>query len=568
MPGSPAEDCHPGISWWASKRPLATGAHDAASDCGSESTAAPAGSEVAAHPSMTALWSAPPSPAHDRLPPTPHQSLTPLTQDEEREERKERATVSRRDTPWLAAGLPSVGSATHGATECKPCAWFWKPQGCHNGRDCRHCHLCPEGEKKARKRAKMVRQRGDTPDGICDQESAPGPHEGEFRPTCNAFSSRAVAAGSVPAVVAPWPLDELPPGADLKWFTLESDGSEAAPSLPATPAAAALGAHATCRAPPGLAPVMLPASIGSMAHGTGSCRPCAWFWKPQGCQNRHDCRHCHLCAEGELKARRRAKQVSGIMAEAGVSFDSLGILADLSSAAAESALRSWDSDHGSPRAILPMESSMCKFIENVMPETSMSSVLAGDCTLWRTPPPSHPPPPPPVGLLSSPPGLLAPVAFVPRDSDDSCSLTGACMALGTVALERDLRGAVPEGGPQQTPCWAPVPETLATSRGLFMSALPPLDNPEGADSPRSPARVVPSRGSAVHRAGRCEPCAWFWKPEGCKNGPACGRCHLCPPGEVKARKKAKKTALRLGGLGALEEADLRVPRALRILPLL
>lgn len=49
----------------------------------------------------------------------------------------------------------SVGSAAHGG-ECRPCAWFWRPQGCTNGADCRHCHLCPEGEVKARRKSKLA----------------------------------------------------------------------------------------------------------------------------------------------------------------------------------------------------------------------------------------------------------------------------------------------------------------------------------------------------------------------------------------------------------------------------
>lgn len=49
-------------------------------------------------------------------------------------------------------------------------------------------------------------------------------------------------------------------------------------------------------------------SLGSAAHdGTGQCRPCAWFWKPQGCVHAAGCGYCHLCPEGELKARRRVK---------------------------------------------------------------------------------------------------------------------------------------------------------------------------------------------------------------------------------------------------------------------
>merc|ERR1712190_426266 len=46
---------------------------------------------------------------------------------------------------------------------------------------------------------------------------------------------------------------------------------------------------------------------GSKLHGSGSCRPCAWFWKESGCQRGQACMYCHLCPEGELKARKKAK---------------------------------------------------------------------------------------------------------------------------------------------------------------------------------------------------------------------------------------------------------------------
>lgn len=53
--------------------------------------------------------------------------------------------------------LPSEGSALHdGNGGCRPCAWFWK-SGCINGKLCRHCHLCPEGELKRRKEEKRLR---------------------------------------------------------------------------------------------------------------------------------------------------------------------------------------------------------------------------------------------------------------------------------------------------------------------------------------------------------------------------------------------------------------------------
>ncbi|CAJ1422738.1 unnamed protein product [Effrenium voratum] len=51
--------------------------------------------------------------------------------------------------------LASKGSALHGTGRCSPCAWFWKARGCNSGFDCTYCHMCPEGELKSRKKAKV-----------------------------------------------------------------------------------------------------------------------------------------------------------------------------------------------------------------------------------------------------------------------------------------------------------------------------------------------------------------------------------------------------------------------------
>ena len=48
-------------------------------------------------------------------------------------------------------------------------------------------------------------------------------------------------------------------------------------------------------------------SKGSSYHQQGQCRPCAWMWKPRGCQNAESCEYCHLCPEGELKHRKKLK---------------------------------------------------------------------------------------------------------------------------------------------------------------------------------------------------------------------------------------------------------------------
>jgi len=65
---------------------------------------------------------------------------------------------------------------------------------------------------------------------------------------------------------------------------------------------------------------------------------------------------------------------------------------------------------------------------------------------------------------------------------------------------------------------------------------------QGAKAPPN----TPSFGSSAHIAGTCKPCAWFWKPSGCQNYDNCAYCHICSEGELKARKKSKNVAMRLG----------------------
>eukprot|EP00933_Yihiella_yeosuensis_P034251 TRINITY_DN27768_c0_g1_i1.p1 TRINITY_DN27768_c0_g1~~TRINITY_DN27768_c0_g1_i1.p1 ORF type:complete len:422 (+),score=107.71 TRINITY_DN27768_c0_g1_i1:33-1268(+) len=58
---------------------------------------------------------------------------------------------------------------------------------------------------------------------------------------------------------------------------------------------------------------------------------------------------------------------------------------------------------------------------------------------------------------------------------------------------------------------------------------------EAQDGPR-----IASLGSADHGRGSCRPCAWLYKSaEGCRHGQNCEYCHLCPPGELKRRKREK-----------------------------
>uniref|UniRef100_A0A7S0ZNS3 C3H1-type domain-containing protein n=1 Tax=Noctiluca scintillans TaxID=2966 RepID=A0A7S0ZNS3_NOCSC len=94
------------------------------------------------------------------------------------------------------------------------------------------------------------------------------------------------------------------------------------------------------------------------------------------------------------------------------------------------------------------------------------------------------------------------------------------------------------------------------------------DEPDDAVIPTKCPPGVPSRGSTWHGSGKCRPCAWFWKSKGCTGDQDCQYCHLCPEGELKARKKAKVAAMRMGALAPAPKDGNAAPRVLRLTPLL
>jgi len=44
-------------------------------------------------------------------------------------------------------------------------------------------------------------------------------------------------------------------------------------------------------------------SMGSVGHMSGTCKPCAWFWKPGSCSKGYMCEYCHLCDPGVFEKR-------------------------------------------------------------------------------------------------------------------------------------------------------------------------------------------------------------------------------------------------------------------------
>ena len=52
-------------------------------------------------------------------------------------------------------------------------------------------------------------------------------------------------------------------------------------------------------------------SEGAVLHADGKCKPCAWYWRIQGCYNLRACRHCHMCAPTRAKDFKRFSQIRG-----------------------------------------------------------------------------------------------------------------------------------------------------------------------------------------------------------------------------------------------------------------
>lgn len=75
----------------------------------------------------------------------------------------------------------------------------------------------------------------------------------------------------------------------------------------------------------------------------------------------------------------------------------------------------------------------------------------------------------------------------------------------------------------------------------------PADAQTGCTEPRAT--------KMQHSSGQCRPCAWFWREQGCRNGSACTYCHVCPEGELKARKKNKIAAMKMGALTPMKASS-------------
>ena len=436
--------------------------------------------------------------------------------------------------------LPSVGSAQHGSGSCQPCAWFWKPQGCLNGPACLRCHLCPAGEIKRRK-GELKQKKAQAAEGSAEQSTA---------------SPRG-------ATVPP----PSPPSA-APCLKLTEEGLPPAPSWTASDPA-------------------LP-SVGSRLHGSGQCKPCAWFWKAEGCRNESACGHCHLCPMGEAKARKQAK-LAIIRAKASQTGQTeIGSLTPEETKREQVFQAALGTSEVRPIAVLAPPTLLFNMCEVTPHLGHPQAQPLQPVPLF----PQQPVQPAQVHSINSIPQIhpiqqvqqiqqVRPVQAVPSaQHSQSCHTAWKWCPTGQVCQGCAYCSQAPPLQPGQ-PAQPQRPVLLGNPLSAFQSAQSvgklcsrcgsegckcfPYEAGERRLVPQEvsfpgilpsvplyhqpvhpPTQVVPpplpSVGSALHADGKCSPCAWFWKPQGCRHGANCGRCHLCPAGEIKQRKKSKATA--------------------------
>jgi len=216
----------------------------------------------------------------------------------------------------------SLGSLLHdgtGLSKCKPCGWFYKPGGCKNGWECLHCHTCPPTELKVRKIKSALRRESGHKTQLQTQLQQLSSENARLREQL--FSERvdsmmkSLDLSLLPSMIGHDSEleDRLTKSMDLP-STIEGHHVELAdtmakPSDPSFPPGLFLPVPLPpVPLPPApLMPLPLP-SKGSALHAQGLCKPCGFFWKPQGCQNGLDCEHCHLCPPIAHKLRKKKEK--------------------------------------------------------------------------------------------------------------------------------------------------------------------------------------------------------------------------------------------------------------------
>eukprot|EP00927_Polykrikos_kofoidii_P079017 TRINITY_DN75809_c0_g1_i1.p1 TRINITY_DN75809_c0_g1~~TRINITY_DN75809_c0_g1_i1.p1 ORF type:complete len:333 (-),score=55.25 TRINITY_DN75809_c0_g1_i1:28-1026(-) len=102
-----------------------------------------------------------------------------------------------------------------------------------------------------------------------------------------------------------------------------------------------------------------------------------------------------------------------------------------------------------------------------------------------------------------------------------------------------------------------IPEDGEVSEDeVEMDVSRPSEATEIAAGGTPAAAGVQFQGSTAHDRRECRPCAWMHKGgnDGCRNGDSCDYCHLCPPGELRRRKREKLQRRFFGDIATVSDA--------------
>jgi len=399
--------------------------------------------------------------------------------------------------------LVSAGSDLHGTGHCRPCAWLYKPDGCKNGAECHYCHSCPEGEIKTRKKSKVeaMRSRKDSnAESISSQEPL------QLQMDEPLYVSAIVDTQSAceeqdrliltppPGLMLPVEGEEVE--VDLKLLANSEQwlGVSAVPEAKERDASSESPRASSGSEDPTTSDEAAPLpSLGSAMHATGTCRPCAWFYKASGCSNGEDCRHCHACPEGAIRDRRKAK-VAQLRTEV-----------------------TQQQEVSMQQSLWAVQQHQEAMIFASLQVQAMWGAAAAEASAA-------------FGALVAQPAPIEPLSSPePISSPEPASPMSVRLPAGTLS---------------DTPSLSPSPSPVSGG-------------------------PLPSKGSALHALGQCRPCAWLWKPSGCKNGEDCEHCHACPQGELKERKKikaGKRPDVVAAGSARLLGTPLREPAIIERLP--
>lgn len=342
-------------------------------------------------------------------------------------------------------------------------------------------------------------------------------------------------------------IDAVLPAAEPD-FSIPGPGSpmRVLPKTPSTPETPMEDSEDVEGLPPGDLSAQQPSSsVGSALHSSGGCHPCAWFWKPGSCIKGPACSRCHLCPDGELKRRKKAKSVTGVCPSTKRETSSRTSLAETTREPAYVVCdRRVSFDADCPPGLFPTKVTVGgvpvknTFINFDLPPrdnedlgtTSPPTVSAPGALMSRLFRTTQRAPAPAQTYSDSPPTCS-------RGSHNSVDSTTTADILFSppYAPDRPPGNLGPYNEPPLAPTGVvdPLPDAAATTTTTSVD-----DEVEYSGDPNSPMYMA-------HMRKECTPCNYFYyKADGCRQGGECQFCHLCPKGEIKKRKKERVKGLK------------------------